>query len=310
MKNRRTERQRNAGTRRRGFTMVELLVVIAIIGILAAILMPVLASSRRSANRNRDLNNMKKQVDAYQAFNNDNKQRYPWHMTAKDGNAVAAWFSPGGGGAWKFEWDSLLDIRRLHQTQTFNMEIPTCKILMSPCDPGALKRNQIEASAERGGWGWEGEMDKNSPEGKANHGFKRKEIAEDAQSYSVCFGAYMEKGAKGIILLTRNHGGKNGTGYNYKYPSGVNLKYGGRRSRRGSMVDLRKTDKWMEPTVKTDNPRQFVVGLNANEGQIAFCDGSARLADDAFLKEAVKDHGLAQTGLLKVQNFNTARPRH
>ena len=301
-----------AGTRRGGFTMVELLVVIAIIGILAGILFPVIAMSRKKANRSRDLNNQKKQVEAFIAFSNDNKLRFPWHLTAPDGRAVAEWYNPGGGGAYQYDWDSLMDIRRLHQTQTCINEIPSCKILMSPCDAGALRKNQEESAPDRNGWGWEGTDWANNVNQKvreANHGFKRKEVAENAQSYSVCFGAYMEKGAKGIILLTRNHGGKNGSGYGYKYPSGY-LKDGGRRVRRGSMVDLRQAKKWLVPTVKSTNPRQFVVGLKADEGQMAFCDGSAFLANDAALEEAVADHGLAQAGILKEQCFNTARPRH
>jgi len=289
--------------------MVELLVVIAVIGILAGILLPVIASSRNKANRNRDLNNLKKQVEAFMGFCNDNKQRFPWHLTSKDGRAVTEWYNPGGGGAYRYDWDSLLDIRRVHQTQSFINEIPSCKILQSPCDPGALKANQAESDPKRQGWGWEGQMDMNSKDGKANHGFKYKEVAENAQSYSICYGAYMEKGAKGIMLMTRNHDGENGTGYGFNYPGGY-LKYGGRRTRRGGTVDLRKTTKWLVHTTQTDNPRKFVMGLNANEGQMAFCDGSALLADDTILQESIKDHGLAQAGVLKEQSFNAARPRH
>ena len=42
-----------------GFTLIELLVVIAIIAILAAILLPVLASSKRTAQKAQCLNNLK-----------------------------------------------------------------------------------------------------------------------------------------------------------------------------------------------------------------------------------------------------------
>src|SRR4051812_8905138 len=60
-------------TLRRAFTLVELLVVIAIIAILAAILLPILARARESANSTRCLANLQQIGLAIQMYAGDNR---------------------------------------------------------------------------------------------------------------------------------------------------------------------------------------------------------------------------------------------
>jgi prepilin-type N-terminal cleavage/methylation domain-containing protein/prepilin-type processing-associated H-X9-DG protein len=62
----------------RGFTLIELLVVIAIIAILAAILMPVLASAQEKAKRISCLNNERQVGLAMQMYGSDNKGMIPY----------------------------------------------------------------------------------------------------------------------------------------------------------------------------------------------------------------------------------------
>jgi prepilin-type N-terminal cleavage/methylation domain-containing protein len=76
---------------RRGFTLIELLVVIAIISILAALLLPVLASSKQRAQSIKCLSNMHQWGLAFTMYAADNRDFVP-----EEGNVAGAINDPGG----------------------------------------------------------------------------------------------------------------------------------------------------------------------------------------------------------------------
>ena len=67
----------DAAPTRNAFTLIELLTVIAIIGILAAILIPVVSSVRESARASKCVSNLRQIGMAFHAFAADNQDRFP-----------------------------------------------------------------------------------------------------------------------------------------------------------------------------------------------------------------------------------------
>jgi len=76
--------------RNRGFTLIELLVVIAIIGILAAILLPVMAKMKAKARKIQCTNNMKQWGVALISYAGDNNNHFPDNKGGRDMSWVSS----------------------------------------------------------------------------------------------------------------------------------------------------------------------------------------------------------------------------
>ena len=108
-----------------GFTLVGLLVIIAVIAILAAMLLPALASAKKKAQRINCVNNLKQCGLAFRIWAGDNDDKYPMDVPKAKGGTR--------------EFDTGADTFR--HFQVMSNELSTPKILFCPADTRIAANN-------------------------------------------------------------------------------------------------------------------------------------------------------------------------
>jgi prepilin-type processing-associated H-X9-DG protein len=105
-------------SRKAAFTLVGLLVIIAVLGILAAMLLPALASAKRKAQRINCINNLKQDGLAFRLWEGDNGDKYPMAVSTNKGGTME--FAESG--------------NTFRHFQVMSNELNTPKILVCPED--------------------------------------------------------------------------------------------------------------------------------------------------------------------------------
>lgn len=119
----------------RAFTLIELLVVVAIITILAALLLPALATAKRHALAIQCVSQLKQIGVAFHVWSLDRNNRYPMELSMNDGGVLP----PGG-------FLTAADTVRVFQV--LSNELQTPRLVVCPADERRVRTNFLSSGCQ------------------------------------------------------------------------------------------------------------------------------------------------------------------
>jgi len=314
----------------KGFTLIELLVVIAIIGILASMLLPVLAKAKKKANRLKCSGNLGSIGKAFTTGADEFEGAMPWMMVEQDGFAAyrdavnKRTDATGGHDNRDGGWGYARHISYVWYLRSLRTALGSCKTLQSPSDPRTKRENEKQL-AEVGGY----DKSHTSFGVRAAGSLDNNHLSRRGQSYAICLAGDTLAGDS-ILAVTRNIDGdaqdKNGKQTkdgntmgsvnvpNGKYFSAAkqNAQWISARNQCATHMGHKSSGMWVDPADKKKGGVNLVHymmnGLDADQGNYLLSDGSVKQANNVTLKEAIQRHMLVTGGTLTQQNTALMRP--
>ncbi len=117
---------------KRAFSLIEMLVVIAIIGVLAAVLLPVLSQAKAKAHRVKCVGQLGQIGQAFIGYAQDHEDRLPWQLPPAQAREAFGEYTD----------DLAMDHAAMFSLPSIRQELATAAILLSPCDPGRAPANE------------------------------------------------------------------------------------------------------------------------------------------------------------------------